>query len=408
MFWIHGGGFSGGGSNEPRHNGDFLPLKGVVLVTINYRLGVFGFLAHPALTAESPHRSSGNYGLMDQLLALHWVRDNIARFGGDPANITVFGQSAGSMDTGILMTSPLAAGFFQKAIAESGAAFAPPVAPLAAAEQFGLEAAALFNVPAGAEGIAALRRIAAPDLLARLGDHASQWPGFSPDVDGWVLPRSPEAVFAAGGEAAIPLLIGTTSREFGNSEPLDALHNAITQTDADYASQALALYGLADGARGASDPLYGPAAVQWNADNLFHCPIATEALWHFSAHNATFEYEFDHAIPGQEAQGALHSSDLPYVFGFFPRSGNIGGSFSDADKRLADLMESYWANFGKTGDPNGTDLVFWPELGRKQSFLRFTQEGTAVVSHTPLRGAQCDVYRKVAAEKLKIADVPAK
>ena len=404
MFWIHGGANLGGSGSGDLYNSGTLTQHGVVLVTINYRLGIFGFLAHPALTAESPHHASGNYGLMDQILALHWVRDNIAAFGGDPNNITVFGQSAGSMDTGMLMTSPLAAGLFAKAIAESGAAFAPPVVPLAEAERYGIEAATALNFPAGAEGISALRKIAAPDLLAKLGTRASQWPGgFTPDVDGWVLPRPPAAVFAAGQQAAIPLVIGTTSREFGSSEPLDQLRTSITHAAGDLAPQALALYGLSGDGQGTTDPLYGSAGVQWNADNLFHCPITTQALWHSEAHNPTFEYELDHAIPGQETQGALHSSDLPYVFGYFPTSGNIGGIFTNTDKHLADLMESYWTNFAKTGDPNSGGVPHWPALGRTQSFLRFTQDGHAVVSSTSLRGAQCDLYRKVLAQQMKPA-----
>ncbi len=403
MFWIHGGANLGGSGSGDLYNSGTLTEHGVVLVTINYRLGVFGFLAHPALTAESPYHASGNYGLMDQILALHWVHDNIASFGGDPENITVFGQSAGSMDTGMLLTSPLAAGLFQKAIAESGAAFAPSVDPLTNAEQRGLDTAAALNVPVGAEGIAALRKIPAPDLLLKLGTRASDWPGFTPDVDGWVLSRSPAAVFKAGSEAAIPLLIGTTSREFGSTESVDELRAAITHTDGDLAPQALALYGVAGDGQGTIDPLYGAAGVQWNADNLFHCPIATEALWHAAAHRATYEYELDHAIPGQETQGALHSSDLPYVFGYFPKSGNIGGTFTDTDTRLAALIESYWTNFARTGDPNGAGLPKWPRLEKTQSYLRFIQDGTTAVGATPLRGPQCDLYRKVLAQQLKTA-----
>jgi para-nitrobenzyl esterase len=400
MFWIHGGANLGGSASSDLYKDGTLPEHGVVLVTINYRLGVFGFLAHPALTAESPHHDSGNYGLMDQILALHWVHENIAQFGGDPGNITVFGQSAGSMDTGMLMTSPLTAGLFQKAIAESGAAFAPPVGPLAQAEQYGQDAAAALNLPAGADGIAAMRKLSANDLLVKLGNRAANWPGFGPDVDGWVLPQSPAAVFADGREAAIPLLIGTTSREFGSAETVEALRATITHADGNYAPQALALYGLAGDGLGTNDPLYGSAGVQWDADSLFHCPITTEALWHTAARHATFEYEFDHAAPGHEAEGAIHSGDLSYVFGYFPAYNNGGGS-TNPEIRFANLIESYWTNFAKTGDPNGANLPQWPTLDQTQSFVRFTQEGTVVVSTAPLRGPQCDLYRKVLAQQMK-------
>jgi para-nitrobenzyl esterase len=419
MFWLHGGANVGGSASSELYKNGTLPEHGVVLVTINYRLGVFGFLAHPALTAESPHHASGNYGLMDQILALNWVHENVARFGGDPNNITVFGQSAGSVDTGLLMTSPLAAGLFENAIAESGAAFAPPVPTLAEAERHGADAVAALNVPAGADGIAALRKVGALDLLAKLGKRATEWPGFAPDVDGWVLPRSPADVFAAGEEAPIPLLIGTTSREFGGSLPIDALRAAINQATGDLAPQALALYGVRGNEPAAPgpiiDPIYGAPARQWIPDQLFHCPITTEALWHSAAHHATFEYELDHPIPGQDAQGAVHSADLPYVFGYYPKTGNIGGNFGDLDLRLAGQIETYWTNFARTGDPNdsssssgtkvipnGTGLPHWPALdAAHQSFLRFSLDGSAVVSTTPLRGAQCDLYRKVLARQMK-------
>lgn len=407
FFWIHGGANLGGSGSGDLYNGGTLSQHGVLIVTFNYRLGVFGFFAHPALTRESSHHASGNYGLMDQILALRWVRDNIARFGGDPNNITVGGQSAGSMDTGMLMASPLARGFFQKAIGESGAAFAPAVVPLAQAERFGQESAAALNAPAGSGAIAFLRNIPATDLLSKLGARATQWPdGFTPDVDGWVLPASPQGVFASGHEAAVPLLLGATSREFGGGPPIGELRNTIQQQTGDLAPQALALYGLASDQPPAPDPLYGSVSVQWGADSLFHCPITTEALWHSAALHPTYEYEFDRPIPGQEAQGALHSAELPYVFGFFPKSGNIGGKFSDVDMRLADQIQTYWTNFAKSGDPNSpnsTDLPHWPALNQSQSFLRFSVDGTIEVSTAPLRGPQCDLYRRVLAVRAKQA-----
>jgi para-nitrobenzyl esterase len=404
MFWIHGGANIGGSASSELYNEGTLPEHGVVLVTVNYRLGVFGFLAHPALTAESSHHASGNYGLMDQILALHWVHDNIAAFGGDPRNITVFGQSAGSTDTGMLMTSPLARGLFQKAIAESGAAFSPPVPPLAGAERLGQDAFTVLNLPNSAEGVAALRKLAAPDILAKLGSLATQWPGYSPDVDGWVIPRSPAETFSAREEAPIPLLIGTTSREFGSSLPLVIVRADIEKTDGDLAPQALALYGVAGDQPAPPDPVYGPPATQWTADQLFHCPITTEALWHTASHHSTFEYELDHPIPGQEAQGALHSADLPYVFGYYPRTSNIGGNFGEVDFHLANQIETYWTNFARTGNPNSAALPDWPALvTAHQSFLRFSLDGSIVVGTSPLRGAQCDLYRKVLARQMNPA-----
>lgn len=416
LFWIHGGANIGGSGSGAFYTEGTLPQHGVVLVTFNYRLGVLGFFAHPALTRESPHQASGNYGLMDQILALEWVHSNIARFGGDPGSITVAGQSAGSMDIGMLMTSPLAAGLFQKAIAESGAVFSPPIVFLADEERFGEEAAAELHAPAGRRAIAFLRKIPAADLLSKLGDIALKWPGgFTPDVDGWVLPHSPQQIFANGQEAAIPLLIGTTSREFGDSEALEALRASIERATGDLAPQALALYGIAGNQPPADDPLYGPAAVQWNADRMFHCPIATEALWHSEAHQPTYEYEFDRPIPGQEAQGALHSAELPYVFGEFPKAGNLAGKFGPVDRSLADQIETFWTNFAETGDPNGrgpqeatlapwdgnpSNLPAWPRLDDSQRYLIFTPDGGTALSNGPLRAPQCDLYRKVLAQQM--------
>ncbi len=402
MFWIHGGANLGGSGSGGLYNDGTLPAHGVVLVTINYRLGVFGFFADPALTRESPHHASGNYGLMDQILALQWVRANIAAFGGDPNNVTVFGQSAGSMDTGMLMTSPLARGLFEKAMGESGAAFWPPVIPLVKAEQLGEKTAAALNAPAGARGIAFLRKIPAAELLTELGARATQWPGgFTPDVDGWVLPRSPEEVFAAGQAAAIPLLLGTTSREIVISEPVNALRASIEREAGSLAPKALAIYGLAGNGQGASDPLYGSASVQWFADRMFHCPITTEALWQSATGQPVYEYEFDHPLPGQEAEGAQHSGELPYVFGFFPKSGNIGGKFTKLDFKLADRMEDYWTNFARSGDPNGAGLPEWPRLAASQRYMDFGVDGNAAASGKPLRAAQCGLYRAWLAQRMK-------
>ncbi len=419
MFWMHGGANLGGSGSGSLYNDGTLPEHGVILVTINYRLGILGFFAHPALTRESPHQASGNYGLMDQILALRWVRDNIARFGGDPNNITVFGQSAGSMDSGMLMASPLARGLFQKAIAESGVPLFPPPTPFDQAQQAGQEFAATFAVLSGQNPIEFLRQVSAQDLIAKAAK--SQWghAPVGPDIDGWVLPRSPADIAKSGQEAPIPLLLGTTSREFGSSLPVDQVRKSIENATKQYAPEALKLYGLADGGQGLNDPLYGSAATQWEADGDFHCPISTEALWHSAAHHPTYEYELDHAIPGQEAQGALHSADLPYVFGYFPKTGNISGNFGEIDTRLADLIESYWTNFAKTGDPNGgwlkepgslgwktgdpngSGLPPWPRFDESQRYLIFTQDGQAVVSTGPSRGPQCDLFRKVLAQRMK-------
>jgi para-nitrobenzyl esterase len=401
MFWLHGGGNTGGTASSALYKDGTLVQHGVVLVTVNYRLGIFGFLAHPELTRESSHHASGNYGLMDQIAALHWVRDNIVKFGGDPANITVFGQSAGAVDTSLLMTSPLSKDLFQRAIAESGAAFSPPLPSLAEAEQAGLKLAKLLKAPTGDAAIKYLRGLSRQELLSKLASqNPSQPPSIGPAIDGWVIRQSPAEVFALGRESPIPLLIGTTAREFGMSAPPAEVRKMIQDVAGPIAPRLLPLYGLADDGQGTTDPMYGSAGDQWMADLAFRCPVTTQAAWHTAAHRPTYEYELEHAIPGQEAQGAVHSADLPYVFGFYPKTGNISGGFGETDYKIADQIETYWTNFAKSGNPNAGNLPNWPEFGSSQAFLEFTQDGHVMASSNGLRRPQCDLYREVLKQRM--------
>ncbi|HKR85180.1 MAG TPA: carboxylesterase family protein [Terriglobales bacterium] len=396
MFWIHGGANAGGTASSPLYKDGTLTEHGIVLVTVNYRLGIFGFLAHPELARESPHQTSGNYGLMDQIAALGWVRKNIAAFGGDPDNVTVFGQSAGAEDTSLLMISPQSKGLFQRAIVQSGSAFMPPVAPLAAAEKAGEALVAALGPPPGSKAVVFLRGLSEADLLraATRQDRAAP-PILGPILDGYVLTESPIDVFMAGREAPIPLLIGTTTREFGFTGPPDALRQFIQQFSGALAPRALELYGLANGGLGNDDPIYGSVGNQWMEDQIFRCPATTQAILHHSHKNSTFEYQLEHAIPGQEQQGAVHSADLPYVFGSYPKAGNISGSFNDLDFRIADLIERYWTNFAKTGDPSSGSDREWPEFGDAQRFVSITQDGRLVVNSGGLRRQQCDLSREI-------------
>jgi para-nitrobenzyl esterase len=394
MFWIHGGGNVGDTANKPLFNDGTLVEHGVVLVTFDYRLGVFGFLADPALSSESPHHASGDYGLMDQILALQWVHANIARFGGDPHNITVFGQSAGGTDTGLLMISG-ARRLFQKAIEESGAPIAPlGFPPLARAEQIGARLVAALGAPAGAAGIAFLRKIPAGALLTKVAAlPRGQW--FPPpDVDGWVIPNQPAAAIAAGRESPIPLLIGTTTREnkFPSGVPFSDFRSFIQRGAGALAPKILATYGLAQGEHGLDDPKYGSAIDQLFADVAFRCPAVLEARWHTDAGHAVYEYEFERPMPGHSY--ALHAFELPYVFGQFPKTGwGMTGHFTATDYRLSDLMERYWTNFARTGDPNAPGLPDWPRFGRDASYIQFRFDGHVAVAHA-LRQAQCTLYNK--------------
>jgi para-nitrobenzyl esterase len=401
MFWLHGGGNEGGTASSALYKDGTLVKHGVLLVTVNYRLGVFGFFAHPGLTRESEHHASGNYGLMDQIAALQWVRANISKFGGDPANITVFGQSAGAQDTSLLMASALSKSLFHRAIAESGAAINPTMPSLSQSEQAGEKLAAKLNAPAGNDAIKFLRQLSVDDLMKAASNRTpNEPPPIGPNIDGWVIAGPPAEVFAEGQQASVPLILGTTTREFGSSSSPDELRKWIEKVTGSFAPRALSLYGLADNGQGTSDPMYGSAADQWFADLIFRCPVATEAQFHNAAHHPTYQYELQHAIPGQESQGAVHSADLPYVFGFYPKSGNISGNFTDTDFKLAELIETYWTNFAKTGNPNGGTLPNWPEFNGSQAYIAFTQDGRVVPTSGGLRRPPCDLLRDVLKQRM--------
>ena len=214
-----------------------------------------------------------------------------------------------------------------------------------------------------------------------------------PDVDGYVIAQQPALVFATGQAAAIPLVFGTTTREFGGNQSADQLRAIITFAAGAQAPEALVAYGLANGGQGTIDPKYGTPADQWSADMIFRCPSVTQAAWHAAAHNPTWQYEFNHAIPGQEAQGAVHSADLPYVFGYFPKTGNISGKFTDLDMKLAELIQTYWTNFAKTGNPNSAGIPNWPQQGDNGTYIQFQQDGK-VETAAGLRAPQCNIYRQ--------------
>ncbi len=401
FLWIHGGANVGGSGAGDLFATGTLPDHGVILVTFNYRLGVFGFFAHPALTQEAEHHESGNYALMDQIAALHWVIENISRFGGDPKNITVGGQSAGAEDTGLLMTSR-AKGWFHKAIAESGTPLLVKIPPLSAAEAAGEAFAVTLHTPAGDAALPYLRGLSTQVILqAAVAADPRHHPQIGPDIDGWVLPQAPAAVFAAGQESPIPLLIGSNTIESGSTDTLDSLRAAIKKYAGGLAPQALQLYGLANGGAGMRDPLYGSVADQWSADTRFRCPATTLAQWHTEAKHPVYVYQFDRAIPGHEAQGARHSGELPYVFGAFSRGGGLGGNYSRADSHLAFRMQTYWSNFMKTGNPNVSSLPRWPEFNGMQQYMEFTEDCRAEASHGPQRPAQCGLYRQMLAQRMK-------
>ncbi len=361
MVWIHGGGFVAGSGAEPRYDGARLAARGIVVVTLNHRLNALGFLAHPELTAESDHRASGAYGLLDLVAALKWVKANIAAFGGDPDKVTIAGESAGSQAASALMASPLANGLFARVIGESGAMFASPSrapASLDKAEAAGLD----FMRKVGAHSLAELRAAPADAILA-----AAPGVGFRPIVDGWFLPRSPAEIFAAGEHSDVPLMAGWNKDEGFNFTLLQGLDakrpydEFVRGIFGDRAQAALRLYpaGSLEIDAASARALGGDLVI-------IHPTRAWIEAQKQSGCADIFRFRFDrapltpHGWFGERDSrdaGAFHAGELLYVFDnlhAFP------WLIDDADRELAKLASSYWVNFVANGDPNGPGLPRWP------------------------------------------------
>ena len=364
MFWIHGGGYTGGASSEPRHNGDFLPLKGVVLVTINYRLGVFGFLATADLAKEA-NGAAGNYGLLDMVAALHWVKDNIRNFGGDPGNVTIFGESAGSFAVSTLMASPMAQGLFQKAIGESGAAFSDvlPTNSLEEVEKKDAEWVASLGV----KSLADLRAIPADKILESTKGKGMN--GFAPDIDGRLLTEPVPATYAAGKQAHVPLLAGW-NRDEGS---FMAMHGMTVEqwkkmADGlfkDRAPEFLKLYP------GNTDAEALRSAIDYGSDSFI-----AFGTWKWleaarkTGDSPVYRYHFELAAPPSKfhpGSFAFHSDDIEYVFGTLAT--RPGAVWRPEDWKLSDEMMTYWTNFAKTGEPNGPGVPEWPKYGKDDALI---------------------------------------
>jgi para-nitrobenzyl esterase len=363
MVWIHGGALSSGESDD--YDPTRLVQRGRVVVTINYRLGWLGFLAHPALTAESPNNASGDYGFMDQQAALRWVKRNIAKFGGDPGNVTIFGQSAGGHSVHVQLASPLAAGFFQRAIAQSGA-YADNLPSLFQAEAAGRDVAA--RVGCQDQTAECLRSVSVAALLVTQ-------PGgglpIVPNVDGYVLPQTPRAAFESGEFNRVPVVEGSTHDEFRSFAAV-----LVPSVPPDFYSLVVGIFVSTLGLNASTDDIVKQypitdyqndvrlALSAIGTDYLFSCP-GRRAARSFSKVVPTHAYEFNDrnaptvlAPPVNFPFGAYHASELPYLFDSTTRGGHA--PLTPDQEKLAAAMVSYWTQFAATGDPNSAATPEWP------------------------------------------------
>ena len=368
MVWIHGGGYRLGSGSSANYDGTHLASKGVVLVTINYRLNVFGFLAHSALSAESEHGASGNYGLMDMVAALEWVRDNIATFGGDPQRVTIFGESAGGGAVMSLMLVPQAEGLFHRAIAEStyvpgwDRALRGPDRGWESAEEQGIRVAEALGAT-GNDPLATMRaalpaevleaaHVGAGNVFTRTGN---VW---APNVDGWVIPDDPLLMYDSGRQHDVPLIAGMNDNEgslFRARMGIDGVSDFESHVRTNYAavaSEALAFYDVT------SEDDVNPGIDHLIHDMFFAGPVRAHLRAHAQVTSSAWLYHFAQVPPtaGGANWGSHHAAELPYVFGTM----NAPTPWTDADRGLSETMMAYWTQFAATGNPNRDGLPPWP------------------------------------------------
>jgi len=369
LVYFYGGGFVAGGSSEYRYDGESMARKGIVAITVNYRLGVFGFMAHPELTKESPHHASGNYGLLDQAAALKWVQKNIGAFGGDPKKITIAGESAGSFSVSALMASPLSKNIIAGAIGESGSLLGKnSTVSLSAAEKIGED----FGNKIGSPTLAGLRAVSAQKLLDEVSKPGSS--RFSVAVDGYFFPKSPLNIYAGGQQSKVPLLVGWNSEE-GNYK---SILKDEEPTVENYTKAVHKMYG-----EKAADILnvYKPVddeSVKEVGTALASAQFIAYSTWKWSdiqsqtSNKPVYRYFYSHPRPALRdekankkytpATGAVHSSDIEYAMGNLPT--NRVYDWQPVDYQISEIFQGFFANFIKTGNPNGLGVPEWPSVKR--------------------------------------------
>lgn len=364
--YIYGGGFNSGSSSVPLYDGENMAKKGIIFITINYRVNVFGFFSHPELTAQSPNHSSGNQGLLDQVAALQWVHDNIEAFGGDRGNVTISGQSAGAFSVGYLVASPLAQGLFQKAVAESGGAIASNRSRngtyLEIAEKIGIE----FQEKLNSKSLAELQAIDASEIM-KIGTIAR------PIVDGYFLPKSVQEIYANGEQNDVPIITGWNEDEGlgGQPQPMQKFIESAKQNYGALADEFLKVFP--------ANTEEEAFASQTTLGNLMTFGIQTYE-WMLQQNKTgkadVYVYYFTRDVPygeGQQNFGAFHSGELGYAYNNLDQS--KVRPWTDGDRKLADQMSTYWVNFAKTGNPNGEGLPTWnPCKSENDKALNFDLE----------------------------------
>ena len=409
MVWIHGGGFTGGSGSSPQNFGNSFAKQGVILVTINYRLGRLGYFAHPALSKEYPNEPKGNYGYMDQIAALKWIQTNIESFGGNPKNVTIFGFSAGGVSVHSLLTIPSAKGLFHKLISESGGGRDgvltgrpmnkenADVLYTISAETIGLNFAKSKGIEGtNAEALAKLRALKAEDIVD--GGQETDGPNgprtySGPILDGKLVVETAESAYMGGRQPNIPLMIGNCSAEIGGA----FVSNAKTKEEL-FASMG----DLAEEAQKAYDPennkTFNEVITKFNTDWVWGEPARMTAMAFLAKKAPTFMYQFGYVSSASQQRspfGAGHGSEVSYVFNTLdaPRFGPPSKP-TETEYELAKKMNQYWINFAKTGNPNGSGLPNWPAFNKQnQDMLDVELNGNTISKPDP-RKARFDVIEK--------------
>jgi len=417
MMFIHGGGFARGRGSLPMYNKTYLAQKGVILVTINYRLGAFGFLAHPALTAESTHNSSGNYGIMDQIMALKWIKANISQFGGDPDNITIFGQSAGGVSVAALMTSPLPKGLFHRVIAQSSGYIPTPIRHLNkkqngldSMEALGLRFAERLGIASQGNTLKSMRAKSWQEIVTawettvqnkQTGTRVSgAWMLNHVITDGYVLQQSPGEAFKSGKQHNIPFMTGSTADE-GSIMPLlmnlstvEKYHIYLERCFGEQSQKVISLYP-------AHDDISAVQAVRKLLGDSFVSGARMLARNMSTIQPKTYLYQFSMLpklsvfnTPGTKKKdlGCYHTAELLYVFHFLP-----GSKPKDRDSKLSQEIMGYWIRFARNGDPNGDNAVYWPAYDMSEEKHLNLDNHISMGHH--LSSKSCDIIDEIAEAK---------